>query len=146
MSHHCHYVQCPVSTPVMPIVQCPVVIVSVIESSHSQDSAACYEERVRFKCAPSLDLWLLSSTVVSNVLSSILHCPIKILSIERVVHPSTWLQPRNVYNRQRTQCGSGWRQQVNKNRLISCPATLTAGQPKSKIWQAAIEKCLEKNI
>ena len=85
MSHHCH-VQCPVSTPVMSIVQCPVVIVSVIESSHSQDSAACYEERVRFKCALSLDLWLLSSTVVSNVMSSILCCPINILSNERVVY------------------------------------------------------------
>ena len=80
-------VQCPVSTPVMSIVQCPVVIVSVAESSHGQDSAAGYEERVRFKCAPSLDSWLLSSTVVSNVLSSILHCPIKILSTEWVVHP-----------------------------------------------------------
>ena len=86
MSHHCHNVQCPVSTPVMSIVQCPVVIVSVIESSHSQDSAACYEERERFKCAPSLDLWLLSSTVVSNVMSSILCCPINILSNERVVY------------------------------------------------------------
>ena len=36
----------------------------------------------------SLDLWLLSSTVLSNALSSILHCPIKILSNERVVYPS----------------------------------------------------------
>ena len=102
MSHHCHNVQCLVSTPVMSIVHCPVVIVSVIESSQGQDSAADYEERVSFKHTLPLDLWLLSSTVVSNVLSSILHCPIKILSIERVVHPSTWLQPQNVYNRQRT--------------------------------------------
>ena len=88
MSHHCHYVQCPVSTPVMSIVQCPVVIVSVIESSHSQDSAACYEERVRFKCALSLGLWQLSSIVLSNVMSSILCCPINILSNERVVYHS----------------------------------------------------------
>ena len=88
MSHHCYNVQCPVSTPVMSIVQCLVVIVSVAESSHGQDSAAGSEERVGFKHTPSLDLWLLSSTVVSNALSSILHCPIKILSNERVVYHS----------------------------------------------------------
>ena len=102
MSHHCHNVQCPVSTPVMSIVQCQVVIVSVAESSHGQDSAAGYEERVRFKHIPSLGLGQLSSTVLSNVMSSILCCPINILSNERVVYHSTWLQPQNVYNRQRT--------------------------------------------
>ena len=83
--HHMvsNHVQCPV-----PIVHCPVVIVSAIESSHSQDSAAGYEERVGFKCALSLGLWQLSSTVLSYVMSSILCCPINVLSTERVVHPN----------------------------------------------------------
>ena len=92
MSHHCHNVQCPVSTPVMSIVQCPVVIVSVAESSHGQDSAAGYEERGRFKHIPSLGLGQLSSTVLSNIMSSILCCPINILSNERVVYhsPVSW--------------------------------------------------------
>ena len=49
-------VQCPVSTPVMSIVQCLVVIVPVAESSHAQDSAAGFEERVGFKHTPSLGL------------------------------------------------------------------------------------------
>ena len=82
MSHHCHNVQCLVSTPVMSIVHCPVVIVSVIESSQGQDSAADYEERVRFKHTLPLGLWQLSSIVLSNVMSSILWCPINILSNE----------------------------------------------------------------
>ena len=90
-------VQCPVSTPVMSIVQCPVVIVSMIESSHSQGSAACYEEQRAFKCTPPLDLWPLSSTVLSNVLSSILHCPINILSNERVVQSLHMGRRQNVW-------------------------------------------------
>ena len=92
MSHHCHNVQCLVSTPVMSIVHCPVVIVSVIESSQGQDSAADYEERVRFKHTLPLGLWQLSSTVLSNVMSSILCCPINILSNQRFVYHPTWLQ------------------------------------------------------
>ena len=92
ISHHCHNVQCLVSTPVMSIVHCPVVIVSVIESSQGQDSAADYEERVRLKHTLPLDSWQLSSTVLSNVMSSILCCPINILSNQRVVYHSTWLQ------------------------------------------------------